>query len=191
MDEPHSASADAAHIQRSASLLPEMRAPTGMKLTARLLLPGRADSGGSSKRSATEGTALMGPQTCLPPMKLSMRSFTSGGRLSATRASGTPKRCPERRRTHNSQVQSWAFRISRTIACQGAGCEGCTELLRRNGASSAKCEAAQSHFLKSLRDAWGPQLQKRRWASCTAALLGRYYYYSYYSDYSYYNCYYY
>ena len=33
-------------------------------------------------------------------------------------------------------------------------------------ASSARWDAAQSHFLKSFNEAWGPQWQKRRCASC-------------------------
>lgn len=35
----------------------------------------------------------------------------------------------------------------------------------RRCASSARCDAAQSHFLKSLSEAWGPLWQKRRCAS--------------------------
>ena len=67
---------------------------------------------------AIKDTALMGPHTCLPPMKASMRSFTSGGRLvvSTLLISENPGRCWERRRTHSNQVQSCDFRISRTIA---------------------------------------------------------------------------
>ena len=68
-----------------------------------------------------QGTAVIGPQTYLPPTKPSMLSFTSMGRTTLT-ASFSPWPWPmecrcARRRTERSQAQSCERRISRTVAC--------------------------------------------------------------------------